>query len=183
VQAALAEIEAAKFQVETLERLLLPIPTLGISSGHNRRDIPTGSFSGTPFADSLTANWADRDLVFTVSLPVPLFDRELEPRARAAGRRLTAEARLRTARANVRMELEATWGVWESTARALRAVADMPAVIERDLGFIEQAVRAGAFDAATRSVMLRRLEDAGRRVDAAVRDFRVARASWIRRAL
>jgi len=59
----------------------------------------------------------------------------------------------------------------------------MPAVIERDAGFIEQAVRAGAFDAATRSVMLRRLEDAGQRVDDAVRDFRVARASWIRRAL
>jgi hypothetical protein len=47
--------------------------------------------------------------------------------------------------------------------------------------FVEQAVRAGQFDALTRSVELRRLQEAGVRVDTAVRDYRAARAAWLRR--
>lgn len=183
VRAALAEIDAARFQRETFERLVTPIPTFGITSGYNKRDIPTGSFTGVPFAHALTANWPDRDLTFSVSVPIPLFDRQREPRAQATGRMLTAEAKLRTARADVRTELQSTWDAFDTAARALQAVADTPAVIERDAGFIEQAVRAGAFDALTRSVNLQRLENVGRRVDTAVRDYRAARAAWIRRSL
>src|SRR5207244_798708 len=99
VQAALAEIDAAKFERTTFERLATPMPTFGIDAGYTRRDIPTGAFSGTLFANTLTAIWPDRELVFNVSLPIPLFDRQQEPRARATGRILTAEAKLRTARA------------------------------------------------------------------------------------
>lgn len=183
VQAAQAEIDAATFERQTFERLVTPMPTLGLSSGYTRRDIPVGSFSGAPFASSLTTNWADRDLVFSVSLPIPLFDRQLQPRAQATSRLLAAEARLRTTRADVGTELESTWLAYEAAARVLRAVADTPTVIERDAGFVEQAVRAGAFDALTRTVNLRRLEDAGRRVDTAVRDYRAATAAWLRRSL
>lgn len=121
---------------------------LGLMSGYTRRDIPVEYFSGAPFASILTTNRADRNLVFSVSLPIPPFDRQLQPRA-----------------------------------RALQAVADTPTVIERDAGFVEQAVRAGAFDALTRTVNLRRLVDAGRRVDTAVRDYRAATAAWLRRSL
>ena len=183
VRAALAEIDAATFERQMFERLVTPMPTFGLSTGYNRRDIPAGSFSGTPLAAPLTANWVDRDLTFSLSLPLPLFDRQLEPRARATGRLLTAEARLRTARAGVRTELESTWNAYDAAARTLQAVADTPTIIERDAGFVEQAVRAGAFDAMTRYVALRRLEETGRRVDTAVRDYRAARAAWVRRSL
>ncbi len=182
VRAAQAEIEAARFERETFERLVTPMPTFGVSSGYTRRDIPAGSFSGVPFASSLTTNWADRDLVFSVSLPVPLFDRQLQPRAQATGRVLAAEARLRSVRADVLTELDSTWATYESAARGLAAVAGMPTLIERDAGFIEQAVRAGAFDAVTRSVRLQRLEITGRTTDTAVRDYRAAVAAWIRRS-
>ena len=60
-------------------------------------------------------------------------------------------------------------------------MATTPDLIERDAGFVEQAVRAGAFDAVTRSLTLRRLEEAGRRLDTAIRDYRIARATWLRR--
>jgi len=182
VHAALAEIEAATFERQTFERLVTPMPTFGVASGYNRREIPAGSFRGVPFANSLSTNWSDRDVVFNVSVPIPFFDRQLEPRARATGRLLTAEARARTVRADVRAELESAWAGFDSAARALQAVADTPSLIVRDAGFVEQAVRAGQFDTLTRALALRRLEEAGVRADTAVRDLRAARAAWIRRS-
>jgi len=67
-----------------------------------------------------------------------------------------------------------------TAGRALQSVSATPAILNRDFDFVEQAVRAGLFDAATRVIILRRLEDAGRRLDLAVRDYRVARAAWAR---
>ena len=181
VKAALAEIDAATFERKMFETLAKPMPTFGISSGYSRRDIPIGSFTGLPLAGALASNWADRDLVFSLSLPIPLFDRQLEPRARATGRLLAAESKLRSTRADVAAELESTWGTYESAARTLDALSGTPTLIERDAGFVEQAVRAGQFDATTRVLALRRLEDAGRRLDEAVRALRAARAALVRR--
>jgi PAS domain-containing protein len=65
--------------------------------------------------------------------------------------------------------------------RALQSVANTSTILDRDATFVEQAVRAGQFDATTRTQALRRLEESGRRIDAAVRDLRVARAVWVRR--
>jgi cobalt-zinc-cadmium efflux system outer membrane protein len=183
VQAALSEIDGAKFERATFERLVTPMPTFGFDAGYTRRDIPSGAFTGSLFANTLTAVWPDRELVFNVSLPIPLFDRQQEPRARATGRLLTAEAKLRTTRATVRSELEETWATVDAAQRAADAVANMPAVIDRDTNFVEQAVRAGAFDALTRTQALRRLADTGRAVDTAIREYRAARAAWIRRSL
>lgn len=183
VQAALSEIDAATFERQTFERLITPMPTFGIDAGYTRRDIPAGAFSGNLFANTLTAIWPDRELVLNMSVPLPLFDRQQEPRARATGRLLTAEAKLRTARSTVRSELESTWATIDAAQRAADAVANMPAVIDRDTTFVEQAVRAGAFDALTRTQALRRLVDTGRAVDMAIREYRAARAAWIRRSL
>lgn len=183
VQAAVAEIDAAKFEREMFERLVTPTPTFGLNSGSNRRDIPAGSFAGSPFAGALTANWPDRDLVFSVTVPLPFFDRQQEPRARATGRLLTGEAKLRTARATVRSELESAWATFAAAQRAVQASANMPTLIDRDTDFVEQAVRAGAFDALTRTLALRRLADSGRTVETAIREYRAARAAWIRRSL
>ena len=182
VRAARAEIDAATFERQTYERLVTPMPTFGVSAAYNRRDIPAGSFTGAPFAGSLVANWHEPELAFNVSLPLPLFDKQLEPRAHATARLLTAEAHLQTVQADVRAELQATWATFEASAAALQAVADTSALIDRDAMFVDQAVRAGQFDALTRSVELRRLEDAGVRLDTAVRDYRAARAAWVRRS-
>jgi len=183
VKAALSEIDAATFEGKMFERLIKPMPTFGIDAGYTRRDIPSGAFSGNLFANTLTAVWPDRELVFNMSVPIPLFDRQQEPRARATGRLLTAEAKLRMARATARSELESTWATVDAARRAADAVANMPAVIDRDADFVEQAVRAGAFDALTRTQALRRLADTGRAVDTAIREYRAARAAWIRRSL
>ncbi len=183
VQAARAEVDAATFERETFERLVTPTPTLGLNAGYNRRDIPAGSFTGSPFAGALMANWPDHDLVFTVSVPIPLFDRQQEPRALATARLLTADAKLRTARATVRSELESAWDALDAAERAAQAVASTPALIDRDADFVEQAVRAGAFDAVTRTQTLRRLAETGRVVDTTIRDYRAARAAWVRRSL
>jgi cobalt-zinc-cadmium efflux system outer membrane protein len=183
VQAVRSDIDAAKFERDMFERLVKPIPTFGIDGGYTRRDIPSGAFSGTPFANSLSAVWPDYELTFSVSVPLSLFDRQLEPRARATGRVLAAEARFRTVRATVASELDSAWAVAEAAQQAAGAVAGMAALIDRDAAFVEQAVRAGAFDALTRTQALRRLADSGRTADLAIRDYRAARAAWIRRSL
>ncbi|MBI2187296.1 MAG: hypothetical protein HYU37_09300 [Acidobacteria bacterium] len=53
-------------------------------------------------------------------------------------------------------ELESAWATYEAAVRAL--------------------------DAVTRSLRLQRLENAARVADAAVRDYRAARAAWVRRS-
>jgi outer membrane protein len=181
VRAAAAEINAATFERQTFERLVTPTPTFGIAYGFQRRDIPSGAFSGTPTASSLTALWPDRELTFNVNIGVPWFDRQQEPRAKATGRILAAEARRESVRADVRTELASAWATFQAASRSLAMVAGMPATIDRDVTFIEQAVRAGAFDSLQRTQALRRLVESGRLADTAVRDFRAARAAWLRR--
>jgi outer membrane protein, heavy metal efflux system len=181
VRAAHAEVDAAMFERETYERLVAPAPTFGLNGGYTRSEIPQGSFRGLALAAPLSATWPDRELVFTASLPLPFFDRQQEPRARATARLLSGEADMRAARATVHSELESTWAALDSATRAAQAVANVPALVDRDADFVEQAVRAGAFDAVMRTQALRRLLDAGRAADTAVRDLRVARAAWVRR--
>jgi outer membrane protein TolC len=118
--------------------------------------------------------------VFNVIVPLPLFNRQLESRARATGRLLIAEATVRRVRADVTMELRSAWDALVAAASALQHVSATPAILSRDVEFVEQAVGAGLFDATTRVMTLRRLEEAGRRLDLAVRDWRVARAAWVR---
>jgi len=181
VHAAMSEIDAARFEQKVFERLAKGGPvTVGIEYAQRRREIPPGRFSGAPLASGLSANWPDSELMFNVTVPVPLFNRQLETQARATGRMMAAEASLRRVRADVNAELRAAWEALVTAARALQSVSATPAILNRDVDFVEQAVRAGLFDATTRVVTLRRFEEAGRRLDLAVRDLRVARATWIR---
>ena len=182
VRAANAEFESARFERQMFERLVMPPLTFGVDYGRQRNDIPLSAFTGPLVAGGLTANWTDSDLLFSVSVPLPLFNRQREPRARATARILAAEARLRAARADVRSELETTWVAFQTAVRTLQTVAGTSVVVDRDTTFVEQAVRAGQFDATTRALSLRRLEEAGRRIDEAVRNVRAVRAEWMRRA-
>jgi outer membrane protein TolC len=179
-RAAMSEIDAARFEQEVFDRLATGPVTVGLEYGQERREIPQGRFSGSPLASGLTAKWPDSELVFTVMVPLSLFNRQLELRARATGRLLAAEAALRHVRADASVELRSAWDALVTAARALQSVSATPVILNRDVEFMEQAVRAGLFDATTRVVTLRRLEEAGRRLDVAVRDLRVARAAWAR---
>ena len=183
VRAAEAEVRAARFENDMFQRLITPSPIFGIDYSRVRRDIPAGSFAGTALAPGLTANWADSELLFSVGVPLPLFNRQRENRARTTTRMLAADARMRIAQADVRAELESSWADLQTAARAYRALAPTSEVIMRDAQFVEQAVQAGAFDTTTRTQALRRLEDAERHLDTAVRDVRTTRAAWIRRSL
>lgn len=180
VRAARADLDAARFEREVFERLASGPVTFGLDYGRERREIPPGRFSGSPLAGGLAANWPDSDLVFNVTVPLPLFNWQLEPRARASGRIVAAEATLGRIRADVSAELRSTWEALLAAARGLQSVSGTAAILNRDAGFVEQAVRAGQFNAIARVVALRRLEEAGRRLDVAVRDLRVARAAWVR---
>ena len=181
VRAAVADVDAASFERQMLERLVRAPISVAANYSRQTRDIPAGSFLGSPLAGALAANWTDAELAFNVSVGLPLFNRRREPLARATGRILAAEAKLRLARSDVRAELESSWAALQAAARTLQRVATTTAIIDRDVTFVEQAVTAGAFDTLTRTLELRRLQDAGRRADTAVRDLRAARAAWFRR--
>jgi len=180
VRAVAAELDAAKFEQQMFARLVTPGPSVGLAYGYQRRDIPAGSFSGAPLANALSALWPDRELTFNATWGLPFFDRQQESQARATGRILAAEAKLEMTRADVRLELSAAWESLQAASRGLEAVSSMTSTIDRDITFVEQAVRAGAFDAVQRTQALRRLVESGRLVDTAVRNFRSARAAWIR---
>jgi outer membrane protein TolC len=180
VRAAVSDIDAAQFERQVFDRLARSPVTFGLDYVQARREIPLGRLSGSPSASGLSAKWMDSELVFNVTVPLPLFNRQLESRARATGRMLIAEAALRRVRADVTTELRSAWEALVAASSALQRVSATPAILRRDVEFVEQAVRAGLFDATTRVITLRRLEEAGRRLDLAVRDVRIARAAWVR---
>ena len=180
VRAADADARSRSLAVEMYDRLMIPTPTLGVDVGWRRRDIPGGAFQG-PASPGLSALWSEWEMGFSLSVPLPLFDGSREPRARALSLSYVSSARVATVRADVRSELEQAWSVYKAAAEAHQALVPSAAIIDRDFGLLEQAVRTGAMDAVARATSLRRLEDAGRRLDVAVRDVRVAHARWDRR--
>lgn len=180
VLAAEAELRAARLELATYERMVVPVPTFGVDYGKSRRDIPVGSFSGASGAAGLGANWTDDELGFSVTFPLPLFDRQTQPRAKASARMQMATAQLAAACADVRAALGVSWAALRAAADALDAVAETPVVLNRDFGLLEKSLRAGETDAVARAQALRRLQDAGESFDTAVHGFRVARARWIR---
>lgn len=179
-RAARAEVRAADEELQSYQRLMWPAPTFGVGYGFRRRVISPSGFAG-PSAGGLSAAWTDSDIGFTLTVPIPIFDRQTQPRMRASGRKWNAEARLESIRANVRAELETYTTTYRAAAAALAALAQTAAIVDRDFDLLDKAVRAGALDAVSRALSLRRLEEAGRRYDTAVYDVRVARARWIRR--
>lgn len=177
VKSAEAELDAAKLTLALHERLIWPIPTLSLGYGWQRRDIPAGAFTS---AAGLSGAWTDQELGFGLSLPLPFFDRQREPRAHAFARIQSAEAGLTVVRADVRVRIETSWVGVKSATDALRELSGTPAILDREFDLLEKAVRAGALDAVARAQALRRLDEAGQRYDDGLFDLRAARASWLR---
>ncbi len=180
VRAAVAAVEAARLDLAMNERLLWPTPTFGVGVESLGREIPAAAFTGAP--PGLRARWTDRELVATLSLPLPLFDRRREQRLRARAHTWRADARLATSRADVLVELTQALVDLRSSAEAYRVVSSSETALDRDYRLVDRALRAGAIDTVTRTQTIRRLVEAGARLDAAARDLRVARARWVRRA-
>lgn len=180
VRGAKAELEAAQFEQELDRRLRRPAPTFGVEAGSRRTDIPVGAF-GAAAPTGLSALWTDRDVTFNFGIPLPLFDRQREPLARASARILAAESQFRLTTADVRQELQQSWETLQATGRIWQVLSQTQALVDRDATFLEQAVRAGEFSSVTQAQALHRLDDVGRRADEALRAFRVARAAWARR--
>jgi cobalt-zinc-cadmium efflux system outer membrane protein len=177
LKSAQSELDAARLTLSLHERLVWPIPTLSLGYGWQRRDLPPGAFASAP---GLSASWTDQELSFGLSFPLPLFERQREPRARAFARIQSAQAALRVAWGGARARLATSWTGFRTAADALRELSGTPAILNREFDLIERAVRAGALDALARAQALRRLSEAGQRYDDAVFDLRAARARWLR---
>lgn len=181
VLAAEANRRARSLAVEVYERLAIPAPTVGLGVEWRQRDVPARAFRG-PSPPGLSAVWSEWELGASVRIPLTFFEYR-EPRARALELSYDASAHVATVRAEVRAEFEESWSAYRAAAEAYGALVTTREVIDRDFDLVEQSVRAGTLDALARAVALRRLEDAGRRLDLVIRDLRAARARWERRVL
>ena len=181
VRAAEADVKAAQLDVALQDRLVIPQPTLGAEFGLVRRGIPSSAFMG-PAAANLSANWTDSDLGFTLSVPIPVLERNHESRTRAQVRALGAEAKLTRLRADVRTEIEGALSALRSASAGYQALAKTTELVDRDFLLLDKTVRAGALDAVARALALRRLEGAAVRADQALWEMRVALAGWTRRS-
>ncbi len=177
VRAALLEVEAARLLLEAEERRAWPQPTLALGYGVARHDIPPGSFSTSP---ALSAAWIDQDLALSLSAPLPIFDANIEARSAAANEFERAQVRLAMVRADVRHDIGADAAALVSALAAFAELRGTPALIVREYELLDRAIRAGSSDLATRTTLLRRLDEAGQRVDDAMFDLAIARAHWDR---
>ena len=178
--AAAAELESAQAELSMNERLIWPTLTLGLDYSRKRRDIPAGSFSGSPGLGGLSANWADAEVGFSASVPLPLFDRRSQGRAQSTARILAADGQLAVARADVRQELQKSGSGLQAAARKVSELSGTDEMLDRDFQLLGKALRAGALDAVARAQAVRRLVEMQRKVALAVHDLRVARAHWTR---
>lgn len=181
VRAVLADLDAATHERVLYERLVIPMPTVGVSYAVHQNEIPTGSFSGAALP-GLGAAWTDRQATLTLSVPIPSFDRQTAGRVQAGARIANAEAHARVVRAQVGAELATALIAYRAAADSYAALAPTAEVLERDLALLDKSMKAGAIDAVTRAVALRRLAEIGARSDAALRELRVRRAQLIRRS-
>jgi outer membrane protein TolC len=181
VRAVLAEVDAATHERVMYERLVIPMPTVGVSYAVHQNEIPVGSFTDAT-APGLGAAWTDRQATLTLSVPIPSFDRQTAGRVQANARIANAEAHARVVRAQVGAELATALIAYRSAADGYAALAPTAQVLERDLALLDKSIQAGAIDSATRALALRRLAEIGARSDAALRDLRIRRAQLLRRA-
>jgi outer membrane protein TolC len=140
-------------------------------------DIPRGAFAT---AGDLTATWREWEIGIHLSVPLPIIDRRLEPRAEARGRVLLATANVDRTKADVRTEVGEIGERLAAALEAVQAMKDVPEIIDREIGLLDKALRAGAIEMPAWSQQARRLEEVGQLFDEAVLALRRARAAWIR---
>lgn len=177
VQAAMAELDAARETLQAEQLAARPAITLGLEVGHARHDIPRGAFASMP---SLVGAWSEWELSVQLSLPLPLIERNRVGRAAARAELLAAEARLARVRADVRASVAEVRARLAAAADAARAAADVPPILERELQLLDKALGAGGLDLATWAQQAHRIAEVGRTYDEALLALRRARAAWAR---
>jgi outer membrane protein TolC len=160
VRAALASVDAELAGLSAARRDWLR-PSLVVDFDRTTQIFPGGV--------ALT----DREVGAGLSFALPVLDRGAEARAVGLAATWQAEARLEVVRADVRSELVQARVAWVAAVDGLAAHAETPEVLARDEALTADALATGEIDATERAVLIRRLIEAGRSYDGAVREVRV----------
>ena len=179
VKAAAAELDAARLIAEAEHKAARPGVTFGIEAGRTSHDIPAGAFASMP---SLTGAWNEWEIAVSLSVPLPVFDRNRVARASSDADVLAAQARLATAQADARRNIGEARARLAAAIDAVNAATDVPAIIDRELQLLDKALRAGGIELGAFALQAHRLVEVGRVYDDAVLSLRRARAAWARYA-
>ena len=178
-KAAAAELDAARLVAEAEHKAARPGVTFGIEAGRTRHDIPAGAFASMP---ALTGAWNEWEIAVSLSVPLPVFDRNRVARASADADVLGAEARLAGVRADARRGIAEAQARLAAAVDAVNAASDVPTIIDRELQLLDKALRAGGIELGAFALQAHRLVEVGRVYDDAVLALRRARAAWTRYA-
>lgn len=180
VKMAAAELDAARLAAEAEQRAARPGVTLGVEAGRTRHDVPAGAFASAP---TFIGSWSEWEIALSLSVPLPIIDRNRVARAATNADVLTTEARLTRIRADVRRNLIEAHARLAAAIDAANAAAEIPQIIERESQLLDKAMRAGGIDLASFAQQAHRLVEVGRVYDDAVLALRRARAAWARLAV
>ncbi|HEU0036131.1 MAG TPA: TolC family protein [Kofleriaceae bacterium] len=177
VRAVAAQLVEAR-RIADAERLAVRPPiTIAVELGRARHDIPAGSFAAQP---DLTGAWTEWELGFQLAIPLPVFDRNRLARATARGDVRIREARLAQVKAEVRLEYATARDRLLAALDAVKAAADIPPILDREVSLLDKALRASAIELEAWAQQARRLVEAGQTYDEAVLAVHRARAAWLR---
>ena len=179
VKAAAAELDAARLVAEAEHKAARPGVTFGIEAGRTGHDIPAGAFASMP---ALTGAWNEWEIAVSLSVPLPVFDRNRVARASADADVLAADARLAGVRADARRGIAEAQARLAAAVDAVNAASDVPTIIDRELQLLDKALRAGGIELGAFALQAHRLVEVGRVYDDAVLALRRARAAWTRYA-
>lgn len=177
VRAAASELRAAQLQAEAERRAARPDITVSIEGGRVGNDIPAGTFATMP---TLAGVWKEWEVNVQLSVPLPVFDRNVAARANANADVLVAEAKLARIRADVRSGYSEARARLAAALDAANGAADIPTVIDREVALLDKGLRAGGIELDAWAQQARRLIEVGRTYDEAIFGLRRARAAWAR---
>jgi cobalt-zinc-cadmium efflux system outer membrane protein len=180
VKMATGELDAARLAAEAEHQATRPEVTLGIEAGRTRHDIPAGAFASAP---TLIGSWSEWEVALSLSVPLPIFDRNRVARATANADVLAAAARLIRMRADVRRNIIEAQGRLAAAIDAVNAAAEIPQIIERESQLLDKALRVGGIELASFAQQAHRLMEVGRVYDDTVLALHRARAAWVRLAV
>jgi outer membrane protein TolC len=179
VQAAAAQLDAARLASAAERRAAIPGVTVGVELERARHDIPGGTFAAAP---ALAGTWSEWELGVQLSVPLPFVDRNRNARAAANADVRSLQAHLAEVRMDVRAEIAAAQVRLSAAISAMDAAADIPPILDREVQLLDKALRAGGIEFSSWAQQAHRLVEVGRTYDAAVLALRRARAAWARLA-
>lgn len=177
VRMATAELDAARLAAEAERQAARLAVTVGIEAGRTRHDIPSGAFASAP---TLTGSWSEWEVALSLSVPLPIIDRNRVARAATNADALVADARLTRMRADVRRNIIEAQARLAAAIAAVNAAVEIPQIIERESQLLDKALRAGGIELASFAQQAHRLVEVGRVYDDTVLIVRRARAAWAR---